>query len=131
MQGQKLFGCFNTRLLVEALLAAAAVMACAYWQRGFAIGSAPRIALAAVEGAAFGFIIVRTLMSLRRLDELGQRIHFEAITLAFAATGIAIVSYEFVERAGGLPAVRWGLYLWPLMTLFWLAGLVVVGRRYR
>ncbi|MBI5710484.1 MAG: hypothetical protein HZC42_09305 [Candidatus Eisenbacteria bacterium] len=130
MMREKLFGCFNWRLIVEAVAAALVVMACAYWGRDLARGAPLRIALAVIQGAAFGFVIVRTLQSIRRLDELGQRIHFEAIVLAFAGTGIAVTAWGFLERAG-LPAVRWAVWVWPLMTLLWLVGLVVVGRRYR
>ena len=52
------------------------------------------------------------------------------MTGAFAATGVLLTAWGFLEKAG-VPAFQWGIWGWPVMVVLWASGLVVLGRRYR
>ena len=130
MTDQKLFKCFDARFLTMAVIAALVVIAAALIGVRFERGSAVRLAMALVQSAGIGFVIVRSVIAIRRLDELQYRIHLEAMAGAFAATGVLISTWGFLEKAG-LPGLEWGLWGWPIMVLLWGGGLIGLQRRYR
>jgi hypothetical protein len=43
---------------------------------------------------------------------------------------VRIAGYGYLERAG-LPAMAWGIWVHPLVFLFWAFAWMVVVRRYR
>ncbi len=92
--------------------------------------SALRIAIALAQGASTSAVIAGVFLSLRRLDELEQRIQYESLALAFASTAIVFTVYGFLESAG-LPTISWALWVYPIMFLFWGLFWTVVVRRYR
>src|SRR5437867_9272281 len=102
----KLFKCYSPRFLLSVVLATAVVLALAVVARGLEQGSAPRLALAAAQAVLMGAVIGASVLLIRGLDELQQRIHHEALALAFAATAALVTGYAFLEKAG-LPPVRW------------------------
>ena len=130
MSPAQLFRCVERRYLPLYVGLALAIIALAIVGRELPLRSAGRITAALVQGAAFAASLVLTVRSLRHLDEMYLRIHFEAIVLAFAATPVVITVWGFLESAG-LPAVSWGMWIWPMMTGLWFAALGVVARRYR
>lgn len=70
-----------------------------------------------------------TMRAIRRMDELGRRVQFEAIGFAFAATALATFGYGFLENAG-LP--RFPVFaVWPLMGTAWIIGAFLAARRYK
>jgi hypothetical protein len=113
-----------------ALGCAAIVMGAALLSRSFDRGTAARLALAAVQGLATGAVIVGSVLRLRRLDEMQQRVQLEALALAFAGTGVLGTAYGFLVNAG-LPDIEWGALVWPVMVGFWAIGLLFANRRYR
>ncbi|MCV2353031.1 hypothetical protein LNV09_02525 [Paucibacter sp. B2R-40] len=77
-------------------------------------------------GALMVWVILRQL---RRLDELQQRVQFEALALAFAGSAFITFSYGFLE---GLGYPRLSMFVvWPLMAVLWMLGLVLAARRYK
>jgi hypothetical protein len=93
-------------------------------------GSPARLAIAVVQGLCVTAYVGGLFFSIRQLDELEQRIQYESIAHAFAATIILVTAYGYLERAG-LPRVEWSLWVYPLMFLFWGLAWAVVVRRYR
>ena len=85
MLGWKAFRCFDGRYLARILAGAAAALALAFVARQFERGSAARIALNAAESVVLGYIIAITVLSIRRLDELNQRIHLVAIAFSLSS----------------------------------------------
>lgn len=71
-------------------------------------------------------IVIRTI---RASDEFQQRIQFEAIAFAFAATALLTFSWGFMEDAG-LPTLPTFAIL-PLMAALWGIGLAVTTRRFK
>jgi cytochrome bd-type quinol oxidase subunit 2 len=126
----KLFRCYSLRFLLGVLLTTGVVVALAAVARGLEKGSVPRFVLGAVQAVLMGAVIGASVLLIRRLDELQQRIHHEALALAFAATAALVTGYAFLEKAG-LPPVRWTLWAWPLMVVLWMIGLLIVQRRYQ
>ena len=72
------------------------------------------------------WVIVRQL---RRLDEMHLRIQFEALGFAFAASALLTFSYGFMENVGA-PHLPW-FWVWPVMGLTWVVGLMLAKRRYQ
>lgn len=123
------WSCFDVRFLALALVVGVVILAAAWAGRGFPRGSGARIAFALVQGGAITVLIVAMMSSLRRLDELQQKIHFEALAFSFAGTGVLVTGYGFLVNAG-LPDLDWGELVWPLMTALWVIGVVIARRRY-
>ena len=121
----------SSRFVIWAALAAAAVIVgAALAAKQFERGSAARIALAVLQGLASASAVILPVRSIRGLDEMQQRIQLEALAFAFAGTGVLTTTYAFLANAG-LPAIDWGTYVWPLMVLLWVIGVLMAHRRYR
>jgi len=93
-------------------------------------GSPARIVIALVQGLSVMAYTVGIFVSIRQLDELEQHIQYEAIALAFAGSVIVVTVYGYLEQAG-LPAVAWGIWVYPLMFVLWAVAYGAVVRRYR
>ena len=127
---QNIWSCNDPRFIALTLVAAAVMIVAARISRGFPLGSAVRIGLALVQGAASALVIVTIVRGIRRLDELQQKIQLEALAFAFAGTGLLGTSYAFLVNAG-LPDIDWGTLVWPAMTALWAFGVLLASRRYR
>jgi hypothetical protein len=124
------FRCFDGRYLLETAVAAAAVVALAFVARGFERGSVPRVAVGVAQGAAFAFVLARSLLAIRKLDEMLQRIHLVGIAISFGITGAAVSIAGFVGDAGAR-VTDLGLWTWILMLVAWGLAVEVMSRRYR
>ena len=122
--------CYSPRFLALALGCAVLVMGAALLARSFERGSAARLALAAAQGIATGAVIVTSMLRIRRLDEMQQRVQLEALAMAFAGTGVLGTAYGFLVNAG-LPDIEWGALVWPVMVGLWAIGLLFANRRYQ
>ena len=119
------------RTLLVCLGSALLIVAAALLARQFERGSAARIAIALLQGAATAVAVIVPVRSIRGLDEMFQRIQLEALAFAFAGTGVIASAYGFLVSAG-LPERAWNWALvWPLMAALWAVGMVVASRRYR
>jgi hypothetical protein len=63
------------------------------------LGYTARIAVALAPLPADIALIVLVLRRIRRLDEFQKRVHFEAVTVAFLSTGVAVFVYGYLQRA--------------------------------
>src|SRR5262245_11582934 len=106
------------------------MIAAARVSHGFPRGSAARVLLALLQGAASALVIVTIMRGIRRLDELQQKIQLEALAFAFAGTGVLASGYGFLVNAG-LPDIDWGTLVWPAMVGLWAVGVFMASRRYR
>ena len=79
-----------------------------------------------VAAVAIPWIVLREM---RRMDELQERIQFEALGFAFSGTAILTFSYGFLE---GLGYPKLSMFtVWPILAVLWVVGLVLARRRYR
>src|SRR5262245_6710221 len=92
--------CWDRKFIFFALGAAAVVIAAALVSTAYPRGSWQRIALAVVEAVATVAAILMPVRTLKRLDEMQQRIQLEALAFAFFGTGVLGVCYGFLESAG-------------------------------
>jgi hypothetical protein len=97
-------------------------------QRGLRLHGGPAAAVSLVPMLGCIAALVAIMRGIRRMDELGRRIHFEAIAFAFAATALVTFGWGFVEN-DGMPRLR-AFWVWPLMSTFWIVGLMFANRRY-
>ena len=75
------------------------------------------------------FMCWAVVRQLRRLDEMQLRIQFEALGFAFAASALLTFSYGFMENIGA-PHLPW-LWVWPVMGMMWIVGLMIAKKRYQ
>ncbi|CAD5248446.1 MULTISPECIES: hypothetical protein [Halomonadaceae] len=75
------------------------------------------------------FMCWAVVRQLRRLDEMQLRIQFEALGFAFAASALFTFSYGFMENIGA-PHLPW-LWVWPVMAMMWIVGLMIAKKRYQ
>jgi len=124
------FRCFDIKFLGLMLVAGGLIVALTFFGRGLEPGSPARIAVGVAQGVLIAFSIFLPVGAIRRLDELQLRIHQEAIVISFATTAAIVTAWRFVEKAGA-PGFDYAMWLWPLMVLFWVVGLVIRHRQYR
>jgi hypothetical protein len=124
------FRCFDARFLLSASAGLLAIYVLARLAHRFGLGSAPRIGIAVAEGLVMAALIAYSVLTIRKLDELGQRIQLVAIAVSFAATGGAATLYAFLVKAG-MPPLEWAIWLWPFMSLVWGVSVLVINRRYQ
>jgi len=124
------FRCYDRTYLLRALGAAVLVVALAFVARGHPPGSGTRLAIGAVQAAIMAWIVIYTMAAIRKLDELMQRIHLEAMAISFTLSGAVFVAYGILDRAG-LPSIAWGKWSWVLMVGLWALGVAIRRRHYR
>ena len=130
MQDRKPFSCFDRRYLVKLGIGTAAILAAGIGSKAYAVGSTGRLGLVGLESIAMGYIILITVATILRLDEMNQRIHLEAIAVSFSATAVLGTALGLMERAG-LRVTGWEQSLWLFMALVWGLGVFAIQRRYR
>lgn len=130
MNAPKYLQCFNRQAALELLPGLIVLALTTFGALVFPKGTQMRALLSGVGGVAICYVVLVSVASIRRLDELQQRIHFIAITAAFTVTGMIVTSWELFAKAG-IPVPEPGLWLWFVMVGVWMLGLVVVGRRYQ
>jgi hypothetical protein len=86
----------------------------------------PAALLPIVPAAFFPFIM---LDRLRRMDELQRKIQFEAIAFAFTMAALLTLSFGFLQGFANFPDVNW-VWVWPVMGLLWVIGVLLGRRRY-
>src|SRR5438270_6859571 len=82
----------------------------ASWALGhFELGSTTRIAIALAPVPGKIAVIALILQAIRRLDDFQKRIHFEAVTVAFLSTGVAVFVYGYLQKVDAVGALNMGL----------------------
>ena len=91
---------------------------------------AMRLALVVVGVGGFLPVIFLYAKSIRVQDEFNQRIHYIALSIAFAF--IAALSYvsDLLSQAGFTPQIP-STGLWALMVFVWFITMIVTPRFYR
>lgn len=130
MHPGKPFSCFDARFLAKVLAASLVVVGIAFVAKQFERGSVTRISLVGAETVVIAYLIGLTTLTVRRLDEMNQRIHLVAIAVSFTITAAVGTALSLLERAG-LPLEGWERMLWVFMVLVWGLGVLVIQRRYR
>ena len=93
-------------------------------------GRAARIALSAIGIAGFLPWVYVVGKSILAQDEFSQRIHFIALSIAFAAIGIGSFACGFLRNAGLVPELPFS-DLWIAMVIVWWLSMFATSRYYR
>ncbi len=124
----------NVRLLgqvaVSTILWAATFLATKTESFGHPGSPAMRVALVLVGIGGFLPVVLVYAKSIRMQDEFNQRIHYIALSIAFAA--IAVLSYasDLLSQAGLIPQIP-STGLWALMVVIWFVSMILTPRFYR
>ena len=90
-----------------------------------------RIAIALVPLPPFLWLLAAFIRDVRQADELERRIHLEALAVAFPLTLVLIVTLALLQIAVPLSPEDWSYrHIWPLLYVFYLAGLTHARRQY-
>lgn len=89
-----------------------------------------RIGLSLVPPIIYVFVLVFLLRLLRSLDEFLQRIHLEALAIAFTALAVAILTCEYLRKAGVISNLKPDYVLVMMMAVL-LIGYLIAWRRYQ
>jgi hypothetical protein len=115
---------------VTAVLAAAIDVIASSLLRNPEPATAARIAIALMPLPGDIALIFLALRAIRTLDEFQKRVHFEAITVAFLSTGVAVFVYGYLQKAQVVGFLNAGL-VWAFMLLFYAIGYVIAASHYR
>ena len=123
-----------THPIWAALIAAGALIGSSALLEYLHPNGALRLAVALAPLPAYVFFILAEVRWIRTLDELHQRVHLEALAIAFPATLVGVVTTWLLQRAGYFPDWRLrdaALFYSVLMIALWIIGVVLAYRRYR
>jgi hypothetical protein len=116
--------------LVTVLLASAMDFVASCLLRNPGSGTAARVAIALMPLPGDIALIFLVLRAIRTLDEFQKRVHFEAVTIAFLSTGVAVFVYGYLQQAHVVGSLHAGL-VWAFMLIFYVIGYLVAVRHYR
>jgi len=75
-------------------------------------------------------VILVYAKSIRMQDEFNQRIHYIALSIAFAVTAAVSYASDLLSWAGFIPQLP-STGLWALMVVIWFVSMTVTPRFYR
>ena len=91
-----------------------------------------RVPLALLPVPAFAALLWAIVGSVRSLDELDRRIHFEALAIAFPLATVLLLVLGLLDLAITLPRDDWSYrHVWYWLPVFYAVGLAISRRRYR
>jgi hypothetical protein len=91
---------------------------------------AMRVALVVVGIGGFLPVVYVYARSIRMQDEFNQRIHYIALSIAFALTAVVSYASDLLFQAGFIPQFP-STGLWALMVVIWFVAMIVTPRFYR
>ena len=91
---------------------------------------AMRLALVAIGLGGFLPVVFVYAKSIRMQDEFNQRIHYIALSIAFAVTAVLSYASDLLYQAGFIPRFP-PIGLWALMVAIWFVSMIVTPRFYR
>jgi len=119
-----------TLLIVLAILALAVDYVASVLLRNPALIHSWRVVVALLPVPGDLALIVLVLIGIRRLDDFQKRVHFEAVTIAFLSTGVAVFVYGYLQKAQAVGALNAGL-VWAFMLVFYAIGYFVAAGHYK
>jgi hypothetical protein len=95
-------------------------------------GSPWRLPLALAPLPPFLLVLRAVVVAVRGLDEMGRRMHLEALAIAFPLATVLLMVLGLLELAVVLPEADWSYrHVWYWLPVFYFAGLAIAARRYR
>ena len=118
-------------VLLVTVLVSVVIDVGASWALGnIGLGRTARIAVALSPVPAKIAVIALILQAIRRLDEFQKRVHFEAVTVAFLSTGVAVIVYGYLQKADTAGPLNIGL-VWTFMIFLYAIGYFIAKVHYQ
>lgn len=93
--------------------------------------SAARLAMAFIPTPLFALFLWNFIKGIRAADELERRIQLEALAIAFPLALVLITTLGLAQRAVALNFQDWSYnHVWPMLGVFYLAGVTIARKRY-
>jgi hypothetical protein len=90
-----------------------------------------RLAMAFIPTPLFALFLWNFIKSIRAADELERRIQLEALAIAFPLALVLITTLGLAQRAVVLNFQDWSYnHVWPMLGVFYLAGVTIARKRY-
>jgi hypothetical protein len=90
-----------------------------------------RLAMAFIPTPLFALFLWNFIKSIRAADELERRIQLEALAIAFPLALVLITTLGLAQRAVALNFQDWSYnHVWPMLAVFYLAGVTIARKRY-
>lgn len=120
------------RVLLYSILFIGSYFAARVALRIEALDQGARIVAALLPVPLFAAWLWSMIRSVRLMDELEQRIHLEALVIAFPLGLILLMTLGLLELATELPPEDLSYrHVWALMPTFYFIGLALAKSRYR
>jgi hypothetical protein len=95
------------------------------------LGSGARLAMAFIPTPLFALFLWNFIKGIRAADELERRIQLEALAIAFPLALVLLTTLGLAQRAVTLNFQDWSYnHVWPMLALFYLAGVAIARKRY-
>jgi hypothetical protein len=118
------------KLLVTALVASGVDIGAAWALKHLDLDPIPRILVALSPLPGNVALIAFILGAVRKLDDFQKRLHFEAVVIAFLATGVAVFLYGYLQKAQTVGPLNTA-FIWVFMSFTYAIGYFVSLRHYR
>jgi hypothetical protein len=118
------------RMAIAAGVGMASVIFISWLLERLELSALARLGLAMIPVAAYVFCLVSYLRLIRLADELQRRIHLEALAIAFPSTAVAVLTCEYLRKAGFITQFKPDYVLMMMMAL-WVFGYLIARRRYQ
>ena len=90
-----------------------------------------RLAMAFIPTPLFALFLWNFIQLIRTADELERRIQLEALAIAFPLALVLLTTLGLAQRAVSLSFEDWSYnHVWPMLAVFYLAGIVIARKRY-
>ncbi len=91
-----------------------------------------RVLAALLPVIPFSLMLWEIIKGVRSMDELEQRIHLEALAVAFPLTLIFLMTLGLLQLAINLPAEDLSYrHVWAMLPILYFGGLALARRRYQ
>jgi hypothetical protein len=121
---------YRRQMLIWAITYCVVTYASVYTLKNAGIGHfGLRTLIALLPMLPIAWVVVIILRFIRSLDELQQKIQFEAVVFSAVMTGLLTAAYGFMEGVG-YPKLD-TIWIMPMLMVLWVGGQVLARRRYQ
>lgn len=119
----------RSQILLVTVLASIVDIAAGWALSRLPLSPGGRIAVALAPLPGNVVLLALILKAIRTLDEFQKRVHFEAVVVAFLATGLAVFVYGYLQKARAVGPLNVG-FVWSFMLITYAAGYAIASKHY-
>ncbi|HYK43068.1 MAG TPA: hypothetical protein VE007_11815 [Thermoanaerobaculia bacterium] len=118
-----------SRILLVTLLASIIDIAAGWALSRLPLSPGARVVVALAPLPGNVVLLALILKAIRTLDDFQKRVHFEAVVVAFLATGLAVFVYGYLQKARAVGPLNVG-FVWSFMLVTYAAGYAIAAKHY-